>query len=90
MVVNLQWEEYCLQMVNLAFSLCKKLSFAATCCGHKIRCLYWVFNNDCTPSTAETSKTLAKLLLYYNSLNKVTLPKLHYCAKFQTDVYCLI
>ena len=25
------------------------------------------------PSTAETSKTLAKLLLYYNSLNKVTL-----------------
>ena len=32
-----------------------------------------MFNNDCTPSTAETSKTLAKLLLYYNSLNQVTL-----------------
>ena len=25
------------------------------------------------PSTAKTSKTLAKLFLYYNSLNKVTL-----------------
>jgi len=30
-------------------------------------------NNDCTPSTAKASKTLAKLLLYYNRLNKVTL-----------------
>jgi len=29
-----------------------------------------VFNNNCTPSTAKTSKTLAKLFLYYNSLNK--------------------
>jgi len=28
--------------------------------------MYRVFNNDFTPSTAETSKTLAKLLLYYN------------------------
>jgi len=35
--------------------------------------LYRVFNNDCTPSTAKTSKTLPKLLLYYNSLNKFTL-----------------
>jgi len=34
---------------------------------------YRVFNNDCTPSTAKTSKTLAKRFLYYNSLNKVTL-----------------
>ena len=47
---------------------------------------YWVFNNDCTPSTVETSKMLAKLLLYYNNLNKVTIP---YCAKFQIDVDCL-
>jgi len=35
--------------------------------------IYRVFDNDCSPSTVETSKTLAKLLLYYNSLNKVTL-----------------
>jgi len=35
--------------------------------------MYRVFNNDCTPSTAKINKTLAKLLLYYNSLNKVTL-----------------
>ena len=34
---------------------------------------YWVFNNDCTPSTVETSKMLAKLILYYNNLNKVAL-----------------
>jgi len=34
-----------------------------------------VFNNDCTPSTAKTSKASAKLFIfiYYNSLNKVTL-----------------
>jgi len=35
--------------------------------------VYRVFNNDCTPFTAKTGKTLAKLLLYYNSLNKVKL-----------------
>jgi len=39
----------------------------------KMTWMYQVFNNDCIHSTAETSKTLAKLLLYYNSLNKVTL-----------------
>ena len=35
--------------------------------------IYQMFNNDCTPSTAQTCKTLAKLSLYYNSLNKLTL-----------------
>ena len=35
--------------------------------------IYRVFHNDCTLPTAETNKTLAKLLLYYSSLNKVTL-----------------
>ena len=36
---------------------------------HSTRCSIMI----APPSTAETSKTLAKLLLYYNSLNKVTL-----------------
>jgi len=35
--------------------------------------VYRVFNNDCTPSRAKTNKTLAKLFLCYNSVNKVTL-----------------
>jgi len=48
--------------------------------------IYRVFNNDCIPFTAETSNTLAKILLYYNSLNKVTV----LCKFSATDVYCLI
>ena len=54
--------------------------------------MYWVFNNDCTPSTAKTSKTLAKLFLYYNSLNKVTLlcKVSDWCVLFNLKKYKLL
>jgi len=52
---------------------------SANCCAATTACK--VFKQQCTgcsimiapPSTATTSKTLAKLLLYHNNLNKVTL-----------------
>ena len=54
--------------------------------------IYWVFNNDCTPSTAKTSKTLAKRFLYYNSLNKVTLlcKVSDWCLLFNLKKYKLL